>query len=107
MRKIPLVKWKENNGSGKAIDTDLTTALTVLIANKDPREIPKGLEQFRLYGRLSKAFERAQAKGDTLILEEAEYQFVKSMLEKDVPATWGMNSAIAGAVEAFLNAKEE
>ena len=68
--------------------------------------MPRALDNFRLFGRLSKAFEKADEKG-VLELEEVDYSFLKNMLETDTPAAWGMNENILEAVEEFLNAKQE
>ena len=116
MRKIKLEKWKSNvpvygeDGitvvGTKEKDEDLLTALNVLIANKKPEEMPRGIDKFRLFGRLSKAFEKAD-KSRVLELEEIDYSFLKGSIEKDCPASWGMNQNISKAIEAFLEAKSE
>lgn len=116
MRKIKLEKWKSNvpvfGKDGKTIvdtkeqDEDLLTALNVLIANKKPEDMPRGLDKFRTFGRLSKAFEKAD-KSRILELEEADYSFLKESIEKDTPANWGMNQNILNAIEIFLEAKSE
>lgn len=116
MRKIKLEKWKsrvpvrdsEGNPTSKftEADEDLLIALNVLIANKKPEEMPRGLDKFRTFGRLSKAFEKAD-KSRVLELEEAEYNFLKEEIEKSVPSAWGMNASISKAIEEFLEAKEE
>ena len=114
MRKIKINKWKSNVPKiedGKIIgseerDEDLLTVLNVLLANKKPEEIPKGLDKFRLFGRLSKAFDKAD-KTKILELEEADYGFLRKMIESDVPSVWGMNANIAKAVEDFLEVQKE
>ena len=115
MRKIKLDKWKSRmpvyGEDGKTIvdtkeqDEDLLTALNVLIANKKPEEMPRGLDKFRTFNRLSKAFEKAD-KSRVLELEETDYKFLKESIEKDVPSTWGMNENISKAIEDFLKAEE-
>lgn len=106
MRKIKIKSWKGKDTQGIEYDETLLTALSVLIANKKPEEIPRGLDKFRLFHRLSKAFSSAEKSG-TLALEEIDYEFLKAMIEKDVPSVWGMNPNITGAIEEFLGAKEE
>ena len=116
MRKIKLERWKSNipeygkDGNTivgtKEIDEDLLTVINVLITNKKPEDMPRGLDKFRLFSRLNKAFEKAD-KSRVLELEETDYNFLKGTVEKDVPSTWGMNANISKAVEAFLNAEEE
>ena len=113
MRKIKIEKWKSNvpvyEGEkivgSKEKDESLLTALNVLIVNKKPEDMPRGLDKFRLFGRLSKAFEKAE-KTEVLELEEADYSFLKDTLEKDIPSSWGMNLNISKAIEDFLNTEE-
>jgi len=115
MRKIKIETWKSKipkyDDEGKVVGTEekdetLLDAINVLIANKDPKDMPRGLDNFRTMGRLSKAFEKAD-KSKVLELEEVDYKFIKDDLEKNIPSTWGMNQNIMKAVEDFLNAKQE
>ncbi len=106
MRKIKLDKWKSKDLDGKDIDEDLLMALNVLIANKKPEDMPRGLDKFRTFSRLSKAFEKAD-KSRVLELEEADYKFLKDEIESSVPSSWGMNANISKAIEEFLEAKEQ
>jgi len=106
MRKIKLEKWKSRTPDGKEMDEDLLIALNVLIGNKKPEEMPRGLDNFRLFGRLSKAFEKADSSRE-LVLEEADYKFLKDTVGKDIPASWGMNANIMKSFEAFLDAIQE
>lgn len=114
MRKIKIETWKSNvpkYEDGEVVgtkekDETLLDAINVLIANKKPEEMPKGVDNFRTMGRLSKAFDKADNSG-VLELEEMDYKFIKDDLEKNIPSSWGMNQNIMKAVEAFLDAKEE
>jgi hypothetical protein len=106
MRKIKVAKWKATNSDGTEIEETLLSALSVLISMKKPEDIPRGLDKFRLYGRLAKAFESAETSG-ILQLEEAEYKFLKDTIEKDIPSIWGSNKDISEAINSFLDAKIE
>ena len=116
MRKIKIEKWKSKvpkyGEDGKTIvgtgekDETLLDAINVLIANKDPKDMPKGLDNFRTMSRLSKAFEKAEKSG-FLELEEVDYKFIKDDLEKNLPSAWGLNNNITNAIEEFLNAEPE
>ena len=106
MRRIEVTKWKAKDMQGNETEETLLVALNILIVNKKPEDMPKGLDKFRLFNKLSKAFENAEKSG-ALVLEESEYKFLKETIEKDIPSSWGMNSSISGAIEAFLDAKEE
>ena len=115
MRKIEIEAWKSNvplygeDGvtivGTKETDEDLLTVLNVLIANKKPEEMPRGIDKFRLFSRISKAFKKAE-ESKVLELEEADYSFLKESIEKDSLANWGMNEGISKAVEEFLKAEE-
>ncbi len=116
MRKIKLDKWKSNvpiyGEDGTTIvgteekDEDLLIALNVLIANKKPEEMPRGLDKFRTFSRIAKAFEKAD-KSRVLELEEADYKFLKDEIEGSITGAWGMNAGISKAIEEFLEAKEQ
>lgn len=117
MRKIEIKTWKskvpivEGEGENRKIvgtedkDENLLMALNALIGQKDPREMPKGLDNFRLFNRLNKAFTRAEETGE-LILEESDYIFLKDIIEKDIPSSWGLNKPLYEAIDAFMNAEE-
>ena len=114
MRKIKIETWKSNvpiYKDGEVVGTEkkeetLLDAINVLIANKKPEDMPRGLDNFRTMSRLSKAFTKAE-ETKILELEEVDYKFIKDDLEKNVPSSWGMNLNIMNAVEGFLNAKQE
>ena len=114
MRKIQIEKWKARQPvyeDGKVVsytevDETLLSALNVLIAMKKPEDIPRGLDKFRLFGRIAHAFDKADKSGE-LCLEEADYSFLKKMVENDVPCVWGANDNLSKAIESFLDAKEE
>ena len=105
MRKVKIEKWKAKDRDGNEYDESILTALNVLINNKKPEDIPRGLDKFRLFNRITKAFDKAEKSGE-LILEEADYKFLKDIVEKDIPSVWGANDNILKAVESFVDAKE-
>lgn len=115
MRKIKIETWKANvpvmdeKGvivDSKEMDENLLVALNNLIGSKKPEEMPKGIEKFRLFSKISLAFEKAE-KTNILELETREYDFLKETVEKDIPASWGMSPDIMKAITAFLEAKDE
>ena len=106
MRKIKVEKWKAKLPDGTDIEESILSALSTLISTKNPETMPRGLDKFRLYNRLVKAFDKAEKSG-ILELEEIEYAFLKSTVETDIPSFWGSNSNITNAIDSFLNAKSE
>ena len=115
MRRIEIKSWKATapvkNEEGKVVDTkeieeNLLVALNNLVAAKRPEELPKGIDKFRIFNKLSIAFDKAHENG-VLELEDREYNFLKETVEKDVPAAWGFNPHLSEAINSFMEAKEE
>ena len=61
MRKIEIKTWKSpfpvrdkegNVIEVKEVEENLLIALNVLIGNKDPSTMPRGLEKFRIFNKL-------------------------------------------------------
>lgn len=108
MRKIKIGRWKEVveiDGKKQENEANLLSALNWLLTNKNPATMPKGFDQFRLFHKINKAFEKADKSG-TLILEEPEYKFLKGVIETDIPAIWAGHLDISAAIMAFMDAKE-
>jgi hypothetical protein len=105
MRKIQIVGWKAKGADGKDMDEDLLEVLDILLSNKNPAEFPKGLANFRLMDRISKAFQKAEVS-KVLELEESDYAFLKSSIENDIPSMWAKNPNVVEAINTFLNAQE-
>jgi len=112
MRKIKIETWKANapikdkdgNITGtQELDENLLIALNVLVG---PQNIPRGIDKFRIFNKIVKAFDKADTTG-ILELEEREYLFLKETVENDIPSTWGMNKELSKAIDDFLNVKEE
>ena len=115
MRKIKIETWKarapkfDEKGAiigSEPVDENLLIALNNLIGSKKPEQILRGFDNFRLFNRIGKAFEKAE-KSKELVLEEAEYIFLKKAVESDVPSVWGMNENLSKAIEAFMEVKED
>ena len=104
MRKIKFLKWTTKGSKGD-IDENTSVVISALISNTPPGEMPRGLEQFRLFDRLAKALEKAENTGE-LVLEETEYNFVRGLVERSTPAVWAMNPDISVAINSILNAEE-
>lgn len=107
MRKIENKKWKETTRDEKdqpiELNQDLCGALSALLTvNRD--KLPKGMDPFRTFHLIQHAFEDAKKTG-IIELEEAPYLFIKSVVEKEIPPTWGAKEEIFQAVEGFLRAE--
>lgn len=114
MKKIKIKKWRAKVPDGKDekgqikykyVDESTLTALNILIANIKPQNMPRGLDAFRIFNRLSKAFTKAE-KTDILELDDVDYKFLKDTIKRDVPSIWGLNPNISEAIEEFLNVEE-
>lgn len=106
MKKIKIEKWKGKDPEGNEVEEDLMIALNVLVNGKSPEEMPRGLDKFRIFNRITKAFDKA-SKSDMLELEDGDYKFLKDIVESDLPSRWGANPNIVKAIENFLNPEEE
>lgn len=102
MKTIPIIEWKSNDQNGKVNESTLVM-LNALISLARPEDIPRGLEQFHLYQRLSIAFEKASVS-KKLVLEDNDYSLLKRIVEKNVPAQWALNKNIASAIDSVLKA---
>lgn len=106
MRKIKVEYWKGKNSDGSEEEENTIIALGLLINSQRPENLPRGIDKFRLFNRLSVVFDKAK-KTKELIFEEGDYEFLKNIIDNDIPAIWGINTNISIAIENFLNAKKE
>lgn len=106
MRKIPVTEWDAKTPDGAVIKENSLQILSILVINKKPEDMPRGFESFKLFNKLTKAFEDAE-KSKLLVLEETEYKFLKNTIERDIPSNWGGKKEIVEAVDNFYNAREE
>jgi len=106
MRRITVTEWPIKTAEGTEGKESLLQVLSILVTNKKPEEMPRGLEQFKLFNKLVKAFEKAE-QTKVLELEEDTYKFLKDTVNRDIPSIWGTNKNIVEAIDAFYNAKEE
>ena len=106
MRNIKIKNWAAKDKDGVEVKESLVEMLSVMIAMKKPEDMPRGLDNFRLMGRLAKAFDKAK-ENKILILEETDYKFLNDSIFKEIPSVWGTNHNMMEAVESFVNAKQE
>ena len=106
MRNIPVKEWVIKNQDGTEGKEDTLIILSFLIGMKKPEELPRGFEQFKLFNKLTRAFEKAN-ETKVLLLEEDSYKFLKNVVSSDIPSAWGGNKNIYEAINAFMEAKEE
>jgi len=108
MRRIEVKKWSTElpiDGKVQTVSESLLTVITMIL-NNNIDKTPKGMDGFRIFSRLSNAFEVAEKEG-MLTLEETDFKFLKDFIEQYIPGNFGANKNIAAAVDNFLNAKEE
>ena len=106
MRNIAVKEWTVVDTEKNEHKEDLLMLLSLLVTNKKPEELPRGLEQFKLFTKITKAFEKA-SETKVLVLEEDVYKFLKNTVEKDIPSIWGTNKNIVEAINIFMETKEE
>jgi len=105
MRQIPIVNWAIKMPDGTEGTENLLAVLSALITMKKPEELPRGFEQFKMFTKLTKAFEKAE-QTQVLELEEKEYKFLNDAVLKEIPAVWGANKNIVDSITSFIEAKE-
>jgi len=105
MKTTKIEKWSEKLQDGTEVEQTLLKVINTLLSSKDPKTLPRGIEQFRIFGRISKAFEEAEKTG-ILKLEDSDYNFLKNIVEEDIPANWGAIPNVNKAITAFLEAKD-
>lgn len=106
MRIIKVLKWKELTSDGKKVDFDTVKTISKIISAVDPRELPMGLDSFRTMRKIDDTL-RSANKSKKIKLEDTEYEFIKSLIEKSIPSVWGSSKNIYEAVDSFVNAKPE
>lgn len=106
MRKLKLENWNEKNSEGKETPQNLINIFEFLIANQDQRTMLKGFDKFRMFSKLDKVFEKAKETG-TLEFEDAEYVFLKNIVEANVPAQWAFNKEFLKHISNFMELKSE
>ena len=106
MRNIEVKEWIVIDAEKKEHKEDLLMLLSLLVTNKKPDELPRGFEQFKLFRKLTVAFEKA-TESRVLVLEEDVYKFLKSTVETSIPSIWGTNKNIVEAINLFMESREE
>ena len=91
--------------NGKRIEENTIVAIEVLLNSLTPEKIGSGLETFKIFHRLTTAFEDAK-KTEILMLEETDYEFIKQIINENIPSSWGMNEDIYNAIDCFMNAED-
>jgi hypothetical protein len=106
MRKVPFRFWKESDSDGKEVQGNNCLMIEAILASRDPQKMPKGIDQFRFFGRITKACDEAPGIG-FIIFEEADYSQLKKFVEEGVPSHWAKHPDIAKAVEEFISIEQE
>lgn len=105
MYKIKVNVWSSKLPNGSEEQESLLSALNMLVGLQT-QEISKGLTNFKSFIKIREAFEKAEISG-WLEIEQAEYDILRNLIEKDIPSQWGLNKDLADAFMIFLNAKIE
>jgi len=105
LREIEIKEWKSKNLEGKEVDEDFIKVLKVLVNTQKPEKMIRGIDKFMMFGRIGVAFEEAKSIG-ILKIEEAEYEFLKKIIEKEIPSQWAIKKEVLESVEIFMEAKK-
>ena len=121
-------KDKDGKDKIKKTDVDLTTVLgniflgTIRIPRDKVKEmveskalnekqkdvienLPTGFDLNMLENTISTSFNRAKNDG-RIVLEEEPYKKLREIVNEFVPAGWGSNPDIFGAIKTFMDAKQ-
>lgn len=105
MREVKVKKWVAKDPEGKKLrDESTIDVIEGLMKTADPKNIPNGWDQFRLFNKVKKSIDNADKTG-VLSMEDDVYIFIKNLIEKGVPAQWGLNDDIYGVIDDIMNAK--
>ena len=104
MREIKVLRWTELTSDGKSRDVSTIELIKILLNNRDPNKTKKGMDQYRFLRRVDVACKSAE-KENILKLDEIDYSQIRTIIEEEIPPSWGMNGDIFNAIEGFLNAE--
>lgn len=103
MRKIPVKTWMASDGTNE-VEDNLINVLMACLNSIPSDKLPRGYDAFRKFQHITDAMEKA---GDTLVLEEADYEFLEQIVEAYLPASFGTNKNIVDAISIFMGAEKE
>jgi len=63
----------------------------------------KGIDQFKRYHKLFKVIREAEKSG-FIELEKKDHAYIKELITKEIPSSWGANENIHKVIENILNA---
>ena len=104
MRKFKVGSWEEGPKGDKQKVT-IIDVIKNLMNSQDPTKVPRGIDKFRTFSRLSKAFDESEKTGFVEV-EQADFRFLKDLVEKDIPAKFALMSEVTDAVELMLDAED-
>lgn len=107
MRKIKLIEWDvDGNKPGEKVKEDLAIVLKAFLGTIPPQNMPRGFDQFRSFNKINKAFDTAN-KSRELVLENTKYMFIRTLINKFIPAQWSMKEERSEEVEKFMDLQAE
>ena len=104
MRKIEIHSWEEEGPEGQKATQNTGGMIRVILMMISPQQMPRGLESFRTFSKITKALDDSEGK-EFIFLEDPEFSFLSSIIQDNVPADWGGNPDIFKAVEAITEAE--
>ena len=104
MREVKVKEWTVKGQDGKEKKESTIDVIEGLLRTADPQAMPKGFDQFRLYHKVKESIDGADKTG-VLSMEDDVYIFMKALVEKGVPAQWGLNDDIYGVIDDIMTAE--
>ena len=102
-KKITNYEYEALNPEGKTEKESLAKVLANLLLISARENNLKGIDLFRKYNNFFKVVREAEKTG-FIELEGKDYDYLKDLITKEIPPSWGANPEIWKSVENFLSA---
>jgi len=86
----------------KEIESSAKVIANLLLLSAGANNL-RGIDQFKRYHRFFKIIREAEKTG-FIELEDKDHVYIKDLITKEIPSSWGANSNIYKVVENILNA---
>ena len=103
VKKIKNLEYVANNSKGEKVTESLSEVLGNLLLIIAQENKLKGIKELKKYNKFSKIIQSAKATG-FIELEDGDFKELKSLVEENAPAVWGMNAKLTEMLEEFLKA---
>ena len=86
-------------------EENLIMLLKYLISAQPMEQLPGGFKNFTVFSKVAQELELAEKKG-ALNMTPETHTFLKLIIDKNIPSTWGMNADVSSAITEFMTIDE-